>query len=879
MRTLRAWVIRIADLRRRRTRESELADELESHISLHIDHNIRIGMTPQEARRQALLALGGLEQAKEQYRDRAGVPAFEIVWRDLRDAWRRLRRAPGPVLVIVVTLAVALGVNGTVFAIADSLLLRSFSLPQLDTLVVVSETTPDGDRSWTSPATFLDWRRQSSSFEALVAVAIEDVELGEHSAPERLRAVKVSHDFFALVGRPAHGRGFLEEETTFGRHRSVVIADGLWRRRFAADPAIVGRSIVIDSVPHRVVGIAPPHFDFPYGTEVWLPLAFDAGALASRDRRVLFCIGRLTDGVSLERARADMSAIASDIARQFPETQRARGALVQSLVDGFVEEGIRPLSVLLHVSALLVLFIACANIANLLAALGAQRRREVAVRCALGATRAAVLRGVWLEHISLALVSIPLALAVAGVTLQLTKASMPARLAPVVPGWSMVDVDARLMLFTTLLACVSAGLFGAYSAMHAARNDADALKEGARSQTAGLNPMRLRRLLVIAQIAFVLPLVVTAASSWRGAFRLLNGAHGYDPQDVLTMRLTLPERHYAEQHMMRRFVASVLDGLRHDPAVNAAAIVNVLPSTTFNETRGVEVLGREAAGRGEPERVDYRVVSSNYFVTMRIRMVSGRSFAEADVESATPVAIVSASMATKYWPGADPIGRRLRDAGQPDAPWVTVVGVADDILHDWYVGRNSAMVYRPYAQDPARDVALTVRTSAPAAALSRVQAVIRSVDSTRPLNDVMRMNDVIDERLTGPRQVARMMAGLAGLALLLAILGLYGVVGYSVTQRTHEIGLRVVLGASRSDVLRLVLGQASRLTLVGLAVGTALALGTSGVAEAVTFGIAPFDPVWLIALALGVAAISLVAAYAPARRAMTIHPAIALRHE
>jgi putative ABC transport system permease protein len=264
---------------------------------------------------------------------------------------------------------------------------------------------------------------------------------------------------------------------------------------------------------------------------------------------------------------------------------------------------------------------------------------------------------------------------------------------------------------------------------------------------------------------------------------------------------------------------------------------------------------------------------------MHIRIASGRAFTEADLENASPVAIVSASMAAKYWPGADPLGRRLRDTGQSDAPWVTVVGVADDILHDWYVGRNSPMLYRPYAQDPARDVALAVRTSTPAAALSHVHAVVRSVDSTRPLNDVMPMSEVIDERLTGPRQVAHIMAGLASLALLLAAIGLYGVVGYSVSQRTHEIGLRVVLGASRSDVLRLVLGQAARLTLVGLAVGMTLALGTAGLAEAVTFGMAPFDPVWLIALALVVAAISLIAAYAPARRAMTIHPVIALRHE
>lgn len=878
MRTLRAWLIRLGSRLRWQARERDMQAELESHLDLHIDHNRRMGMTPDEARRRALLALGGVEQAKERYRDRAGIPAFEIVLRDLRDAGRRLRRAPGPVLVILVTLAAALGTNSAVFAITDALVLRPFSLPDIDRLVVVSERGPDGGQSWTSPATFLDWRQRSSSFHPLSAVELDYVELGDRD-PERLQAAKVSHDFFDIVGRPARGRGFLEEEATLGRQRSVILGDGLWQRRFAADPAVVGRTVVIDGIPHLVVGIAPPQFAFPYGAEVWLPLAFSAEDLASRDHRVLFGIGRLADGASRESADLEMSAIASSIARQFPATHKDRGAMVQTLVDGFIEWGLRPLIVLLDTSALLVLFIACANIANLLVALAVERRREVAVRCALGATRGAIVRGVWLEHLTLALLAAPFALAIAGVALRLLRASMPPRLAAVVPGFEMLDIDGRLVIFTLALAFVSAGVFGAFAATQASRQDLDALKEGARTQTAGLNRLRLRRILVVAQVAFVLPLIVTAASSVRGTLRLLNGPQGYDPEGVVTVRLTLPERQYTDGPSKERFVSEMLEGLRRNHVARDAAVVSVLPSTNLNQrSLAVDVQARSTPP-GEPDYVDYRVVSPGYFDTMRIRILRGRAFTEADLDNAAPVAIVSTSMAEKYWPGSDPIGRGVRDAKASAAPWASVIGVVDDVVHDWYVGGNTATLYRPYQQDPPRDFALAVRTRESAAALLHVAAVIHALDPARPLNDVMPMREVIQERLTAPRQVAHIMAAVGGLALLLATMGLYGIVGYSVSQRTHEIGLRVALGASRRDVLRLVVGQASGLTLIGLAIGAVLTLGTTGMARAVTFGIAPFDARWLVAMALFVAAIGLAAAYAPARRALAIPPVIALRDE
>lgn len=405
VRTLRAWIVRLVGLPRRGSRERDIAAELESHLDMHVEHNIRAGMSPVDARRQALIALGGVEQTKEQYRDRLGIPLVETISRDILDAGRRLRRSPGAVLAILLTLAAALGVNGTMFALGDALVLRPFSLPQVDELVAVNETRPDGGLSWTSAAAFRDWKQQATSFEALAALMIEDVEIGEDGDPERLRATWVSHEFFSIVGRPALGRGFLEDETSVTLDRRIILADGLWRRRFGADPTIVGRSVVIDGIPHEVVGVAPPDLDFPYGTEVWLPIAFNATALATRDARVLLSVGCLTRDATLESARAEMSVIATRMAREFPDSHAGRGALVRTLGDAFVEEGTAPLSALLQASALLVLLVACANITNLVMALAGARRREVAVRSALGATRSGLLRGLWIEHGLLALLA------------------------------------------------------------------------------------------------------------------------------------------------------------------------------------------------------------------------------------------------------------------------------------------------------------------------------------------------------------------------------------------------------------------------------------------------------------------------------------------
>ena len=453
-------------------------------------------MTPTEARRQAILALGGVDQTKETYRDRRGLPVVETVLRDLRIGCRRLLRTPVAAFVIVVTLAASIGLNASVFAIADAMVLRPFPFPQVENLVYVDEARPDGPyRGITSAANFLEWKRRTRAFSRLSGFTLRDVELGSDGGgePETLRAAAVTADFFDVLGTaPDRGRGFVAGEETFGRHRSVVLGHAMWLRRFAGDQAIVDGSIVLDGVPHQVVGIAPRNFDFPFGTDLWVPLAFDASTIAARDRRFVLGIGRLAPGTTIEAARAELTGVGRDLSRDYPIFNADRDPRVRPFAAGFVEDGLGQLFGLLQACALLVLLIACANVTNLLLALGLERQREIAVRFALGATRGQILRGLWLENTVLGIVSVPLALAVAAAGLTITRATMPARF-ETLPGWRTIDVDARLMLFTLVLALLATVIVSLLSTIQMTRRNPDALKEAARGLTAGASRQRLRR--------------------------------------------------------------------------------------------------------------------------------------------------------------------------------------------------------------------------------------------------------------------------------------------------------------------------------------------------------------------------------------------------
>jgi len=800
------------------------------------------------------------------------------LFKDVRYAWRSLIKRPLLTGTVTATLALGLGANAAIFNVIDRMVLRPFPALDPDNVVSITETGPQLEyrRETVSPPNFLDWRKSADVVTHMSALLWWDVNLVDRNDPERLQGTLVSPAFFDALGiRPAIGRTFVQDEETFGRHRVVVLSDALWKRRFDADRNIVGRRLIIGGEPYQVIGVAPPHFGFPDGTEVWAPLSFDPKQPPKRDSRYLTVIARIQPGKRFDDVDAQMSVIATRLAQDYPDANRDHGVRVYTLTKGFMDEGSGPMLSLWQASAILVLLIACANIANLLLARAAERRREIAVRLALGASRWRVIREVITESTLLALIAVPPAIGIAWIALYWMRIRMPARIIRFVPGIEMLGPDMRLLAFTLVLALIAAWIFGLLPALQAAQwRVADALKEGGRSAT---GRQLLRRVIVVAEMAIALPLLVAAGMGVIGTNRLLNGPQGYDPDRLLTMKLLLPERSYPDANSQRQFVDRAMDAVRAVPGVEFAAVANTLPASGSNSSRSIEIDGHPAADPRNPPVVDSRVVTPDFFAAMRLPIQRGRAFTTADRESAAPTVIVSESMARKYWPGEDPIGRRLR---LKDGAWITVVGVCGDIIQDWFDRRFAPTMYRPIDQQPTNYFGIAVRTSGdPEASASAVRHALLGVDGTQPVFEMMTMRVRLHERTIGLQYLSAIMTVFGGLALLLAAVGLYAVIAYLVAQRRHEIGLRIALGASRRDVIGLTVGQALRLTLIGSAIGLGLAVALSRVMEAALLGIASSDAVVFAGFAAVLIASALLAGYLPARRAASIDPMVALRAE
>lgn len=806
----------------------------------------------------------------------AGDFFMRIFFNDVKHAGRSLLKRPLLTLTVTLTLGLGLGANAAIFNLIDRLVLHPFVALDPDQVVMMAETGPGLDyrREAVSPANFLDWRAAADTLTQLSAFVWWDANLVERGDPERLQGTLVTSGFFDALGlRPALGRWFVRDDETFGRHRVVVISDELWNRRFAADPAIVGRRILVQGEPHEIVGVAPPRFAFPDGSEIWAPLAFEH--TPKRDNRYLTVIGRLQNGKTFEDAEAQMNVLAARLAQEYPAANRDHGVRVYTLTRGMLDEGSGPLLALWQASAFVVLLIACANIANLMLARAAERRREIAVRLALGASRGRIVRELLTESTLLALCAVPPALGFAWISLYWMRISMPARILRFVPRIASLGPDLQMLGFTLALALLTAAIFGLLPAWQAARGRvSDALKEGGRTAT---GRQLLRRAIVVVQMSIALPLLVAAGLGVIGTNRLLNGPQGYQPDGLLTMKLVLAERTYPDDASRRRFVERAMEALAQVSGVEHAAVSNSLPSSGSNASVAIEIDGHPVADPRNLPTVDNRVITPDYFSAMRIPLQRGRAFAAADREDSAPVAIVSESMARKHWPGEDPIGRRLRiDNGA----WLTVVGVSGDVIQDWFNRRNAPTLYRPYAQTPYDYFGIAARAAGdPAAIAGAVRQALLRVDPTQPVFEMMPMRVALHERTIGLQYLAAIMTVFGGLALVLAAVGLYAVIAYLVAQRRHEIGLRIALGASRADVIRMTVGQALQLTLIGSAIGMALAVALGRLMESAMLGITQRDPLVFAAFAAVLIGSALLAGYLPARRAAAIDPMIALRTE
>jgi putative ABC transport system permease protein len=809
-----------------------------------------------------------------------GDSSMRTILTESRQALRTLLKRPTLTAVVVLTLAVGLAANASMFQVIDALILRPFTFEDVDRVALVAETEPNVQydlQESVAPATYRDLRTQADTFEHLAAAEWWDVNLAAGDEAERVSGFAVTANFFAALGaQPALGRTFTADEETRGNHRRVILSDGMWQRRFAGDPGVLGQTLLLDGETFEIVGVMPKDFSFPMGSEIWAPLAMDAKTAERRNTRYLTLVGRLAPGRTLEEANTQVAAIGNRLAQQYPETNKDRGAKAVTLVEGMRDQGLGPIVVLWQASAAFVLLIACANIANLLLARGAERQREMAVRTALGASRGRIVRELLIESAMLALTAVPLALALAWVGIQLIRAALPPRLVRFVAGWETMDVDGRLVMFTFGLAALTALTFGIIPAIRASRPSlTETLKDGGRGASTGRERQRLRRALVVGQIALALPLLVASGLSTLGAQRFLNGSQGYNPDGLLAMRAVLPEARYGEPEARRRFVDAAGAKLAELTGVRGVAIANILPSMPSNPGRSIEVEGKPNPDPANPPRINYRTVTPDFFATLQIPVVRGRGFSTADGAGGDPVVILSERAVTRFFPGVDPLGRRVRLG---DDRWLTVVGIAGDVIHNWFAGRNEPTAYRPYTQAPTGSISLVVRSDGDPSSLAQpAAAAIRGIDRAQALYDVMTMREALHERTIGLQYVANIMAVFGIVALLLAVVGVYSVMAFMVTQRTHEIGVRIALGASRGDVFRLTVGSAARMTAIGVSLGLLTSFGVSRALGSVLNGILAAD----LRVSLGVAAVliaaALLAGYIPARRASGIDPMVALR--
>jgi putative ABC transport system permease protein len=807
---------------------------------------------------------------------------MQIIPGDVRVAVRVLMKRPALTAATVVTLAVGLAANATVFSLVDALVLRPLAFPRQERLVQVWETGSQEDpfeRFNVAPANFLDWREQGrDAFESLVALRWWDASVTGHEVTEGVQGFRVGEGFFELLGAvPVLGRGFEPGEWKEAGARVVVLGHDVWSRAFGADASILGRTVSIDGEAHTVVGVAPPGFRFPTGSEVWTPLVLPAAG-APRDEHHLGVIGRLTEGRTRAEAGARMEVVASRLRAAHPETNASRGVVVRSLSEGMEDAGIRPVFAVWQAAALLLLLLASLNVAHVLLARGTERHHELAVRFALGAGRGRLIRQLATEGVVLAAAASALSLPLAALATREMRRHLPAHIVKFVPGWDGIDVDFRMLLFTAALALLAVALASLWPALRNTRMDVTSgLREIGRSATPGARRQRGRNALVVAEVAGALALMVGAAVMVRGAFLLLSGHQGYDPDRVLTLRVRLPEARYSDPTARRVFARDALALLARLPGVDGATLSSALPGAGNSSSAPIEIEGEAPVAGSERPEVDDRSVAAGYFETLDLPLLAGRALLASDDERALPVAVVSRAMAERYWPGRDPIGRRFK---ADDGPWLTVVGVSGDVIQHWFARRWYPTFYRTFDQDPGSRVSFALRTrGTPEVLAPAARQALREVDPYLPAHDVLSQRQALRYQTIGLQYGAAVMSAFGLLALVLAVSGVYGVMAYRVSQRAFEFGVRLALGATARDILSLTLGQALRLTALGILLGLGLALALTRALGAAFAGVVSPDAASFAALSGILAAAALGAAAVPARRALAVDPARTLRAE
>ena len=886
MRTFRAALSRLAGIFNKNKRDLELAEEIESHLQFHTDDNLNCGMNLEEARRRASISLGGVEQTKEIYRERRGLPMIETLLQDLRFGARMLRKNAGFTAVAVLTLALSIGANTAIFSVIYAVLLRP--LPYRDSSQLVSIATDNVQRGVTGmPVSFTKMSRvkeQTRTLQSVGAYFPVNASLTTRGAPEQIPAARATAGFFEVLGViPAEGRGFLPEEDREGGADVAIITDGFWHSHFGAAPDLIGQTIPLDGKSVTVVGVLPASFHFPFQQpepDVWLPRVFDPVALTPTMIRTgasfLAVFARLQAGVSPAQSQAELDAINETYKKDFSGYVDASNYSLE--VVSLKESLVGPLraSLLLLLSAVgFVLLIGCTNIASMLLARSTTRQKEIAIRQALGASPPRLMRQLLTESVLLSALGGILGVVLAGGSLRLLRLLPPGT----IPRIEEVSLDSGVFIFSLVLCVVTGIAFGLVPSLLASNRDVnETLKERGRGSNEGRKSRSSRAALVVVEVAVAVVLVTSAGLLMKSFGNLMRVDPGFSPSNVTTFLITLPKSRYSQPEQQSEFYRRLVESVQTLPGVESAGAVSYLPLAGALRYVYFCPEGTVCQGIGKDPVIAVKQMTPDYLQTMRIPLLRGRVFNQQDIAGANPVVIINQTVAQKYFPGEDPLGKHL--ANSRDKIQMEIVGVVGDVK---FTGLNTPYIpemYLPQSQNPAATMTLVVRSSSnPLPLIAAVRQKTTEIDPDLPFSNIASMNEVVSASVAQPRLTTQFTGFFAALALLLTAVGIYGVLAYSVTQRTHEMGIRMALGASRTEILQLVVGQGMRLALSGLVLGLVVSLAVTRILTTLLFGTSARDPFTFAVVTLLLIVVALLAAYIPARRASRVDPIVALRYE
>jgi predicted permease len=865
--------------------ERRIEEEFRFHLEMRTQENIDAGMAPEEARREARRQFGNLTYLTEESREIRGGAIMDTLWQDLRYGVRMLIKSPGFTAVAVLTLALGIGANTAIFSVTNAVLLRALPYRDADRLVIVWETNQRTEQNTISPANFFDWQVQNSVFEGMAAFNDTRNSLSGDGEPEEVPGQITTDNLFSVLGVNAMlGRTFTPEDGKPGQNNVVVISYGLWQRRFGGDPNVIGRKVILNAVEHTVIGVLPPDVRWHVrknsqtgrAAELWKPWAI-TNDLRQLRGRFICAVARLKPGATLQQARAEMSTIAGRLAEQYKQFNSGYGVNVVPLRQQFAGEIQLALLVLMGAVGF-VLLIACANVANLLLARAAARQKEIAVRAALGAGRGRIVRQLLTESLLLAAMG-----GVAGLVLAWGSAEVLVSLSPPELGdFQNVEISAPVLGFTFAVVLLTGVVFGLAPATEASNIGlSDTLKEAGRSLAGNTRSRRLRSALVVAEIALALVLLVGAGLLARSFLRLRGVDTGFNARNVLTMRVALPGARYNDDAKRINFFTQALERMQTLPGVEAAGVINYTPFLGLGTLTGFEIEGRPTPPTVQAmNSTGVCVTDQNFFRALEIPLKRGRLFTEQEVREKRNVVVINEALAKKYFPNEDPLGRRLTIPLRPPPVPTEIIGIVGDVKHTGLDQQPELMSYWPIAQEPFPFMTFVLRTRGERAAVAAaVRNVVQTLDPQQPIGEVRTLASLVGDSIARQRFNMLLLAVFAAVALLLSAVGIYGVTSYAVAQRTHEVGIRAALGATPADILRLVLKQGMKLTLLGVAVGLLAAVALTRLIKNLLFNVGVTDPLTFVALPLLLASVALLACYLPARRAAKVDPLVALRYE